>query len=164
MKLLQAKLCSSSSSWKTNLQIQPPPSAEYFDVRLVASEFHMAYQPSSLLSGSCAAVQLSNSSKTDRLPQPVLQIAAAVPFSLSGCLSVGFGNMSTRAGSGWQVGSRAHQIIPAVTLLVWSQRKLPGQSSLRAAGQILKLWFFLLLEETFPNFKMKELTFSDIKL
>lgn len=78
MKLLQAKLCS-SSSWKTNLQIQPPPAAEYFDVRLVASEFHMAYLPSSLLSGSCAAVQLSNSSKTDRLPQPVLQIAAAVP-------------------------------------------------------------------------------------
>lgn len=64
---------------KDNSSDTAPARSRVLRVCLVASEFHMAYLPSSLLSGSCAAVQLSNSSKTDRLPQPVLQIAAAVP-------------------------------------------------------------------------------------
>lgn len=39
-------------------------------VQLTASEFQLAYLPSSVLSGSSAAMQLSSSSKTDRHSQP----------------------------------------------------------------------------------------------
>ncbi len=47
-----------------------PVIAELLDVQLMASEFQMAYLPSSVLSGSSAAMQLSSSSKTDRHSQP----------------------------------------------------------------------------------------------
>lgn len=40
--------------------------AELLDVQVMAPEFQMAFLPSSVLSESSAAVQLSSSSKTDR--------------------------------------------------------------------------------------------------
>lgn len=44
--------------------------AELSDVLHVASEFQMAYLPSSVLSVSCAALLLSIGSETDRSSQP----------------------------------------------------------------------------------------------
>lgn len=62
--------------------------AERLDVHLIASEFHMAYLPSSLISRSSAAMQFSNSSKTDRHSQPFfLPNCCCCAILLSGCLS-----------------------------------------------------------------------------
>lgn len=62
--------------------------AAHLDVHLIASEFHMAYLPSSLLSRSSAAMQFSNSSKTDRHSQPFfLPNCCCCAILLSGCLS-----------------------------------------------------------------------------
>lgn len=128
-------------------------------VQLTASEFQLAYLPSSVLSGSSAAMQLSSSSKTDRHSQPFSFFSSKLllPCHLVKWM-VKYHGVAEACSVGWWTQDSLRdrepqtqtQILPTTISPVWSQLKLPYERSptaitrtqkrLNSAVSFLLLW------------------------